>query len=92
VKRVILVVEDDRIEVLKFKRAIDFLDLKHQFIFAANGEEAISVLKNDTEMLPDIVLLDLNMPRFHGFEFLSFMRSEDSLRYIPTIIMTTSEN
>lgn len=92
VKLVVLVVEDDKIEVLKFKRAADVLGLTHQFIFAENGEDAIRVLESDEEALPNLILLDLNMPRFDGFEFLTMMRSKDSLRFIPTIIMTTSEN
>lgn len=91
-KLVVLVVEDDKIEVLKFKRAADVLGLTHQFIFAENGEDAIRVLESDEEALPNLILLDLNMPRFDGFEFLTMMRSKDSLRFIPTIIMTTSEN
>ncbi len=91
-KLTVLVVEDDKIELLKFKRAAKLLDLRHQFIFAENGEEAMRVLESDTDALPHIILLDLNMPRFDGFEFLSLMRSKDSFRYIPTIIMTTSEN
>lgn len=91
-KLTVLVVEDDKIELLKFKRAAKLLDLGHQFIFAENGEEAMRVLESDTDALPHIILLDLNMPRFDGFEFLSLMRSKDSFRYIPTIIMTTSEN
>jgi CheY-like chemotaxis protein len=77
--------------VLKFKQAAKLLELSHQFIFAENGE-AFSVLERDLESLPHIILLDLNMPCFDGFEFLNLLRSTNALSYIPTIIMTTSEN
>ncbi|MEO0903028.1 MAG: response regulator, partial [Bacteroidota bacterium] len=42
--------------------------------------------------LPDIILLDLNMPRMSGIEFLSILKADDKLKYLPTIILTTSEN
>lgn len=88
----ILLVEDDRIEILKFKRTISKLKLDYDFIFASNGEDALEILQNKELDLPQIILLDLNMPRFNGFDFLKMMRSKKELKYIPTIVLTTSEN
>ena len=88
----ILVVEDDEIELLKFKMVTGTLGLVHQFEYATDGERAIDYLRDKNKALPQLILLDLNMPRFDGFEFLSMMRTDVDLRYIPTVIMTSSEN
>lgn len=87
----ILLIEDDAIEVMKFKRTLNSLNLKHSVVVAGNGEEALVFLENK-EQLPDIILLDLNMPRLNGIEFLSILKQDEILRYIPTIILTTSAN
>ncbi|KJD32179.1 transcriptional regulator [Tamlana nanhaiensis] len=87
----VLVIEDDVIEVMKLNRAISSLQLKHNIIEANNGEEALNILQNKGE-LPDIILLDLNMPKLNGIEFLTILKNDDVLRYIPTIILTTSSN
>lgn len=91
VKLKILLIEDDTIEVMKLKRAINKLELEHELIEATNGEEAITLLKND-QILPDIIFLDLNMPKINGLEFLKILKEDDILKYIPTIILTTSNN
>lgn len=87
----ILLIEDDAIEVMKLKRVISSLQLKHQIIEANNGEEALEILKKK-EILPDIILLDLNMPKINGIEFLGILKEDENLKYIPTIILTTSNN
>ena len=87
----ILLIEDDMIEVMKFKRTISSLQLNHKITEANNGEEALTIL-NKKDKLPDIILLDLNMPKMNGIEFLNILKSDDILRYIPTIILTTSQN
>lgn len=87
----VLLIEDDAIEVMKLKRVISTHKLHHQIIEANNGEEALSILKENS-FLPDIILLDLNMPKINGIEFLSIIKKEERLRHIPTIILTTSNN
>ncbi len=77
------------IETMKLHRALDKVGAKHKILEATNGEEALEILK---ETLPDIILLDLNMPRMSGIEFLSILKADDKLKYLPTIILTTSEN
>jgi len=86
----VLFIEDDMIETMKMQRAVSKMESKHNIIEAKNGEEALSILKNGN--LPDIILLDLNMPRMSGIEFLTVLKSDPSLKYLPTIILTTSEN
>lgn len=87
----ILLIEDDTIEVMKFNRVIKTLGLNHRIIEANNGEEALSILK-DKEIIPDVIFLDLNMPKINGIEFLQILKADDYLKYIPAIILTTSNN
>jgi len=87
----ILLIEDDTIEVMKLKRAIKKLKLDHNLIEASNGEKALEFIRSESQ-LPDIIFLDLNMPRLNGIEFLKILRDDPVLRYLPTIILTTSAN
>jgi len=87
----VLLIEDDQIEVIKLKRAMSKLALDHEIIEAINGEEALEVLKGD-EVHPDILLLDLNMPKINGIEFLKILKNDADFRYLPVIILTTSNN
>ncbi|GAA4230866.1 response regulator [Postechiella marina] len=87
----VLLIEDDMIEVMKFNRTVSSLTLKHNITEANNGEEALAFLQKKDE-LPDVILLDLNMPKINGIEFLTILKNDDVLKYIPTIILTTSNN
>jgi len=87
----ILLIEDDMIEVMKLNRAKSSLQLNHKITEANNGEDALKLLKQK-DNLPDIILLDLNMPKINGIEFLKILKADDRLKYIPTIILTTSNN
>ncbi len=87
----VLLIEDDTIEVMKFDRVIKNLGLNHKVTEAANGEVALSLLQ-EKRFLPDIIFLDLNMPKINGIEFLKILKADDALRYIPAIILTTSGN
>ncbi len=87
----ILLIEDDAIEVMKLQRTLSKLETKHNIMKANNGEEALEFLKSG-DKLPDIILLDLNMPRMSGIEFLQILRDDDVFKYLPTVILTTSEN
>lgn len=87
----ILLIEDDMIEIMKLNRTISSLKLNHNIVEANNGEEALKILEKK-DNLPDIILLDLNMPKINGIEFLSILKNDEVLKYIPTIILTTSNN
>ncbi len=87
----ILFIEDDTIETMKLHRTVSKLQVKHQITEAKNGEEALRILRSGSK-LPDIILLDLNMPRMSGLEFLKILKEDESFKYLPTIILTTSEN
>jgi CheY-like chemotaxis protein len=87
----ILLIEDDMIEIMKLNRVISTLKLPHKLMEANNGEDALNLLK-EKDNIPDIILLDLNMPKINGIEFLKILKNDNDLKYIPTIILTTSNN
>lgn len=87
----ILLIEDDMIEIMKFNRTVSSLKLNHNIVEANNGEDALRILDKKDE-LPDVILLDLNMPKINGIDFLKILKGDDVLKYIPTIILTTSSN
>tara|TARA_R110000868_G_scaffold137115_1_gene350544 strand:+ start:4021 stop:4422 length:402 start_codon:yes stop_codon:yes gene_type:complete len=87
----VLFIEDDTIETMKLNRTVSKLQLKHNIVEAKNGEQALEILKSGSK-LPDIILLDLNMPRMSGIEFLQILKADPNFKYLPTIILTTSEN
>ena len=76
----ILFVEDDQIEVMKFDRGIEKLGLNHEIIKAENGEDALNILRSECR-LPDIIILDLNMPKMNGIEFLRTLKKDEYLKY-----------
>ena len=87
----ILLIEDDAIEVMKFNRVVSTLELNHKVIEANNGEVALKILKVK-EVIPDIIILDLNMPKINGIEFLQILKNDNYLKYIPAVVLTTSNN
>ncbi|EDP96945.1 response regulator [Kordia algicida OT-1] len=87
----VLLIEDNMIEIMKMNRTVSLLEAKHEITEAKNAEEALAILETK-ENLPDIILLDLNMPKINGIEFLSILKKDADLRHIPTIILTTSDN
>ena len=87
----ILLIEDNLIEIMKMKRTISLLKLEHTMQEAKNGEEALKILE-DKSNFPDIILLDLNMPKMSGIEFLTIIKNSEEFQPLPTIILTTSDN
>lgn len=90
----ILLIEDDYVDVTSVKRALAKLNVKHTLHVAHNGVDALNILNGDSEagarVLPDIILLDLNMPKMNGLEFLGIMKNYYSLKNIKVFVMTTS--
>ncbi|AUC23652.1 response regulator [Polaribacter sejongensis] len=87
----ILLIEDNLIEIMKMKRTLSLLKLEHTIQEAKNGEEALKILE-DKSNFPDLILLDLNMPKMSGIEFLSILKKDENIQHIPTVILTTSDN
>ena len=87
----ILLVDDDKIERLKFQKACKEINLNTIISEAKNGEIALEILKEENFAF-DLIISDINMPRMNGFEFLSALKKYKKSKYIPVIVMSTSEN
>jgi len=85
----ILLVDDDELDVISFERALAKIGLPITLYTAFNGIEALELLK-EKKVTPDIILLDLNMPRMNGVEFLEELRKDSTFNNIKIFIMTTS--
>lgn len=89
----LLLVEDDEVDVINIQRILNKYSFDKEFIVAYNGEEALNFLKNNNINNSKIlIVLDLNMPIMNGFEFLKELRNDKNLFFIPTVILTTSNN
>jgi len=86
----ILLVEDDDVDVMTVERALKDLNIKNQLVNKADGEEALEYLRTNGNKKPCIILLDLNMPKMNGIEFLKFVKADKSLKKIPVVVLTTS--
>lgn len=89
-QRPILLVEDDEVDVLTVRRALRDLKVENDLILASDGEEALGFLRGGGGPRPALILLDLNMPRMNGFEFLRAAREGDLIEGIPVVVLTTS--
>ncbi|MES2689904.1 MAG: response regulator [Bacteroidota bacterium] len=86
----ILLVEDDEVDVRNIKRAFAKNKMKNPVYMAPNGESALDLLRQDKIPSPRVILLDLNMPRMGGIEFLAEIRKDKALKNIQVIVMSTS--
>jgi hypothetical protein len=93
----ILLVEDDEIDIMNVRRALHQNNIANSLYVAGNGLEALSMLgKNATQssVIPverRLVVLDLNMPKMGGIEFLQELRADPTLRLTPVVVLTTSD-
>ena len=93
----ILLVEDDEVDILNVERAFKKNNITNPLYVAGNGLEALDMLRGFNRQPPVIpahrrlVLLDLNMPRMNGIEFLQALRADPILKPIPVVVLTTSE-
>jgi CheY-like chemotaxis protein len=86
----ILLVEDDEVDVMNVKRAFSKNNIKNPLFVAGNGVEALYMLNNVIAPLPKIIILDINMPKMNGIEFLKLLRKDEKLKSISVFVMTTS--
>ena len=92
----ILLVEDDDDHAELTAHALESHDARHRSVRAHDGAEALDILfrrgSHENALRPDIVLLDLNLPLVGGLDVLAAVKSDDDLRRIPVVMLTTSEH
>lgn len=91
----ILLIDDDEVDVMTVKRALKKNNITNPLYVATNGLEGLAMLRGHEmpKMLPGLrrlILLDLNMPKMGGIEFLRELRIDPELKPIPVIVLTTS--
>jgi CheY-like chemotaxis protein len=89
-KRTFFIVDDDVDDQELFAEAVSEIDSSIACISVSNGEEALDVLRNRKIELPDMIFLDLNMPRLNGKQCLAELKREKHLKDIPVVIYSTS--
>lgn len=92
----ILLVEDNPADVVLIKQAFSEVEIPHQLSVCRDGQEGLEYLRKENSFqnaeTPDLVLLDINMPRLNGLELLEIIKTDDIMGVIPVVILTTSES
>lgn len=87
----ILLVDDDEVDVMNVQRAFKKNEIENPLTIASNGLEALDLLRSGNLIpSPKIILLDINMPKMNGIEFLRELRKDEDLKSISVFVMTTS--
>jgi CheY-like chemotaxis protein len=91
----ILLVEDDEVDVMNVQRAFKKNNITNPLYIANNGLEGLAILRGNGELVTmprerRLILLDLNMPKMNGIEFLRELRVDAELKQIPVVVLTTS--
>ncbi|MDD5458751.1 MAG: response regulator [Phycisphaerae bacterium] len=87
----ILLVEDDQADAYITQQALNTIGVANKLIHQPGGEEAIEYLNDSDNEPPCLVLLDLNMPRMSGFDFLKIVKADRKLKRTPIVILSTSD-
>ena len=92
----ILLVEDDEVDIMNIERAFKKNNIQNPLFIARNGIEALEMLRKPDQfgikVCPQFVILDLNMPKKGGLEFLHDIRTDEALRSLTVFVMTTSND
>jgi CheY-like chemotaxis protein len=92
----VLLIDDDEVDIMNVKRAFKRNNITNPLYVAQNGIEALAMLRGEPQaeqVLPPtrrVILLDLNMPKMGGLEFLKELRADPDLQYTPVVVLTTS--
>lgn len=98
----ILLVEDDEVDIMNVKRAFKKINVSSTLFLASDGLEALALLRQEQDPSDSfdssnkisinrlLILLDLNMPKMNGIEFLRELRADEKLKSLPVVVLTTS--
>lgn len=94
--KTIFLVEDNRGDIRLIQEALKATSIQCDVVIARDGMEAMAYLRRDGEYMdairPDLILLDLNLPKKDGREVLAEIKADPNLRFIPVVVLTTSRN
>jgi CheY-like chemotaxis protein len=89
----ILLVEDDEVDVMNVQRSFKKNNISNPLYLAGNGVEALEMLRSGAVPGQNrLILLDINMPKMNGIEFLRALRADPALRSSPVVVLTTSND
>ena len=87
----ILLVEDDVVDQVSVQRAFEDLKIVQRLGIKENGVEALEHLRDKSAPRPFLILLDLNVPKMNGLEFLRELRKDEELKMLPVVVLTSSK-
>jgi CheY-like chemotaxis protein len=91
----ILLIEDDSLDQMEVRRTLEKKGILHKLTIANNGEDALKVVNGEASMMfpskPDVILVDLNMPKMNGFEFIAHIKGKDIYKDIKIFVLSTSD-
>jgi chemotaxis family two-component system response regulator Rcp1 len=94
--KIIFLIEDNRGDIRLIQEALKSTTAQYEVVVARDGVEAMAYLRQDgayaDAVRPDLILLDLNLPKKDGREVLAEIKSDSSLKHIPVVVLTTSRN
>jgi chemotaxis family two-component system response regulator Rcp1 len=94
--KIIFLVEDNKADIRLIQEALKNSSMQYQVITARDGVDAMAYLRQEGEyaeaIRPDLILLDLNLPRKDGREVLAEIKADSKLKRIPVVVLTTSRN
>jgi len=88
----VLMVDDDHEDVYTIRKALKKTKVQIDFNFIDSGIKFLEILKESSESLPDVVLLDINMPRMNGYDVLSELRENEQWKDLTVVMLTTSSS
>lgn len=95
-RKTIFLVEDNWGDIRLIQEALKSTTVEYDFAFARDGVDAMTYLRREGDykdaIRPDLILLDLNLPRKDGREVLADIKADPDLRHIPVVVLTTSRN
>ncbi len=96
IQKIIFLVEDNKADIRLIQEALKTSSLPHQVVTVRDGIDAMAYLRQEGEyadaLRPDLILLDLNLPRKDGREVLAEIKADPKLKRIPVVVLTTSKN